>query len=121
MPPRELTMAKTQSPSCSKTGSTSPHTGPYSKFQTVLDQLLQGLEAKDAFGRDGLVDALKKALAERALNAELDHHLAAGEADGRGNSRNGFGAKTVFTDTGNLWCVAGVQFLTCVGAPEARN
>ena len=33
----------------------------------VLDQLLDGLEAKDAFGRDGLLDALKKALAERAL------------------------------------------------------
>ena len=48
----------------------------------VLDQLLQGGEAKDAFGRDGLLDALKKALAERALNAEMDHHLDAGEADG---------------------------------------
>ena len=69
---------------------------------SVLDQLLQGGEAKDAFGRDGLLDALKKALAERALNAELDHHLAAGEPDERANSRNGFGAKTVLTDTGKI-------------------
>lgn len=69
---------------------------------SVLDQLLQGGEAKDAFGRDGLLDALKKALAERALNAELDHHLDAGEPDGRTNSRNGFGAKTVLTDTGKI-------------------
>ena len=69
---------------------------------SVLDQLLQGQEAKDAFGRDGLLDALKKALAERALGAEMDHHLAGGEADGRGNSRNGFGAKTVLTDTGKI-------------------
>lgn len=68
----------------------------------VLDQLLDGLEAKDAFGRDGLLDALKKALAERALGGELDHHLSAGEADGRPNSRNGFGAKTVLTDTGKI-------------------
>lgn len=68
----------------------------------ILDQLLQGQEAKDAFGRDGLLDALKKALAERALNAELEHHLAAGEADGRSNSRNGFGAKTVLTDAGKI-------------------
>jgi putative transposase len=68
----------------------------------VLDQLLAGGEAKDAFGRDGLLDALKKALAERALNAEMDHHLAAGEPDGSANSRNGFGAKTVLTDSGKL-------------------
>lgn len=68
----------------------------------ILDQLLQGQEAKDAFGRDGLLDALKKALAERALNAELEHHLAAGETDGRANSRNGFGAKTVLTDSGKI-------------------
>jgi Transposase and inactivated derivatives len=68
----------------------------------VLDQLLAGGEAKDAFGRDGLLDALKKALAERALNAEMDHHLAVGEPDGSANSRNGFGAKTVLTDTGPI-------------------
>jgi len=68
----------------------------------VLDQLLAGGEAKDAFGRDGLLDALKKALAERALNAEMDHHLGASEPDGRANSRNGFGAKTVLTDSGSI-------------------
>jgi putative transposase len=68
----------------------------------VLDQLLAGGEAKDAFGRDGLLDALKKALAERALGAEMDHHLATGEADGSANSRNGFGSKTVLTDTGKI-------------------
>ncbi len=68
----------------------------------VLDQLLAGGDAKDAFGRDGLIDVLKKALAERALNAEMDHHLATGEPDGSANSRNGFGAKTVLTDTGPL-------------------
>ncbi|MGH6951477.1 MAG: IS256 family transposase [Vitreimonas sp.] len=69
---------------------------------SLLDQLLQGEAAKDAFGRDGLLDTLKKALAERALNAELDHHLAAGEPDERANSRNGFGTKTVLTDTGKI-------------------
>ena len=31
---------------------------------------------KTAFDADGLLDELKKALAERALNAEMDHHLA---------------------------------------------
>jgi len=67
---------------------------------SVLDQLLAGGEAKDAFEKDGLIDGLKKALAERALNAEMDHHLETGETSG--NSRNGYGAKTVLTDTGKM-------------------
>lgn len=40
----------------------------------LLDQLLGGAEAKTAFEKDGLFDELKKALAERALNAELGRH-----------------------------------------------
>ena len=35
----------------------------------LLDQLLAGADAKSAFEKDGLLDELKKALAERALNA----------------------------------------------------
>jgi putative transposase len=66
----------------------------------VLDQLLAGADAKTAFDKDGLLDELKKALAERALNAEMDHHLDAGE--GSGNNRNGYGKKTVLTETGKI-------------------
>jgi putative transposase len=68
----------------------------------LLDQLLAGSDAKTAFDKDGLLDELKKALAERALNAEMDHHLGAGDRDGAGNSRNGYGSKTVLTDTGKI-------------------
>jgi putative transposase len=68
----------------------------------LLDQLLAGADAKTAFEKDGLLDELKKALAERALNAEIDYHLESGEADGRANSRNGYGKKTVLTDTGTI-------------------
>jgi putative transposase len=64
----------------------------------VLDQLLSGTDAAAALREGGLLDGLKKALAERALNAEMDHHLG-GEA-GAGDSRNGYGRKTVTTDTG---------------------
>jgi putative transposase len=64
----------------------------------LLDQLLSGTDAAAALQQGGLLDELKKALAERALNAEMDHHLG-GEA-GAGNSRNGYGRKTVLTDTG---------------------
>lgn len=66
----------------------------------ILDQLLAGADAKTAFDPNGLLDELKKALAERALNAEMDYHLA-GEG-GAGNGRNGYGSKTVLTDTGKL-------------------
>ena len=66
----------------------------------ILDQLLAGADAKSAFDSNGLLDQLKKALAERALNAEMDHHLT-GEG-GAGNSRNGYGKKTVLTDSGSV-------------------
>src|SRR3954462_15501774 len=66
----------------------------------ILDQLLAGADAKTAFDPNGLLDDLKKALAERVLNAEMDHHLA-GEG-GAGNGRNGYGRKTVVTDSGKL-------------------
>ena len=61
---------------------------------------MSGADASTAFDQGGLLDQLKKALAERALNAEMDHHLA-GEA-GAGNSRNGYGRKSVVTDTGRI-------------------
>jgi Transposase, Mutator family len=65
----------------------------------LLDQLLAGADPKTAFESEGLLDALKKALAERALNAEMDHHLAGEDA---GNTRNGYGRKTVTAETGRI-------------------
>ena len=66
------------------------------------DQLLAGRDPQSALGRDGLVDALKRALAERASNAEMGRHLDGAAAEGRSNSRNGYGRKTVLTETGKL-------------------
>ena len=71
-------------------------TGP----DAILDQLLAGGAAKTAFDPGGVLDVLKKAFAERALNAEMDYHL--GGSEQAGNSRNGYGKKTVITDTGKL-------------------
>src|SRR5215208_2105236 len=65
----------------------------------ILDQLLAGADPQTAFDPNGLLYGLKKALAERALNAEMDHHLTG--SDGA-NSRNGYGKKTVLTDTGRI-------------------
>jgi putative transposase len=63
----------------------------------ILDQLLAGADAKTAFDENDLLDQLKKALTERALNAELDHHLV---GDKSGNRHNGYGCKTVLTEGG---------------------
>jgi putative transposase len=68
----------------------------------LLDQFLAGSDPRAALADGGLLDGLKKALAERVLNAELDHHLDGGEPDGRVNGRNGYGGKTVLTGTGRL-------------------
>jgi putative transposase len=65
----------------------------------ILDQLLAGADPKTAFDPNGLLDGLKKALAERVLNGEMDHHLTGGDG---ANSRNGYGKKTVVTDTGRI-------------------
>jgi putative transposase len=66
----------------------------------LLDQLLAGTDARSALDPGGLLDGLKKALTERALNAEMDHHL--GGEDEAENRRNGYGAKTVLTDSSKL-------------------
>jgi putative transposase len=73
----------------------------------LVDELLKDVDPKKVFGSEGLLDDIKKALAERMLNAELDEHLAAesAEADsaaGPGNHRNGYSKKAVLTDTGKL-------------------
>jgi putative transposase len=68
----------------------------------LLDQLLAGRDPQSALSKDGLVDELKRALTERALNAEMDHHLDGEAAEGRGNIRNGYGQKTLLTDSGKL-------------------
>jgi len=68
----------------------------------VLDQLLAGRDPKDVFGKDGLVDELKKALSERILNTELDEHLEVENAGGKFNHRNGYSKKSVLTATSKV-------------------
>jgi len=46
-----------------------------------------------------MLDDLKKALAERAANAKMDHPLTEEET---GNSPNSYGRKTVKTETGRI-------------------
>lgn len=66
----------------------------------IIDELLSGADPESLFEPNGLLDHLKKAFAERVLNAELNHHLD--DDDAVANSRNGYGRKTVTTDTGKI-------------------
>jgi putative transposase len=68
----------------------------------MVDQLLAGRDPATVFESGGLLDELKKRLAERMLNGELEHHLDAEAEEEAGNHRNGYSSKTVLTDTGKL-------------------
>jgi putative transposase len=68
----------------------------------LLDQLLAGRDPKTALDSAGLMGDLKKALAERMLNAEMDVHLASEAEEGLSNHRNGSSPKTVLTPDGEI-------------------
>src|SRR5204862_1424776 len=71
----------------------------------LLDKLLEGYQKpEDLIGENGLLKQLTKALVERAMNAELTHHLGyeKNDPEGRnnGNSRNGKSKKRLTGDFG---------------------
>ena len=78
-----------------------------SEVNALLDKLLAGYQKpEDILGENGLLKQLTKALVERALEAEMTHHLGyskyAAEGKNSGNSRNGREPKTVKTESGEL-------------------
>ena len=74
----------------------------------LVDELLKDTDAKKVFSSEGLLADIKKALAERMLNAEMDQHLeseggtSANSSEPSGNHRNGYSKKTVITDTSQV-------------------
>jgi putative transposase len=68
----------------------------------VLDQLLEGSDPETVFEKEGLLDELKKALAERILDAEMDVHLGSESEQAAKNHRNGHSKKKVLTDSSAL-------------------
>ncbi|MDE1182892.1 IS256 family transposase [Paraburkholderia sp.] len=68
----------------------------------VLDELLKGQDPQTVLRSQGLLGELKKALAERMLNAEMDVHLDQPLEHDAGNHRNGSSAKTVLSEDGPL-------------------
>ena len=82
----------------------------------LVDKLLADYEGpKDLIGEQGLLKQLTKALVERAMSAELTHHLGyeKHEVSGRGsgNSRNGSSLKKLKGDFGE----------TEIAVPRDRN
>jgi putative transposase len=73
---------------------------------SVIDALLADAKAAGTpiDGADGLLNQMTKAVLERALQAEMTHHLGYARNDpaghGTGNSRNGSSHKTVSTTNG---------------------
>lgn len=71
----------------------------------VLDELMSSYQKpSDLLGKGGVLEELTKALLERALGAELSHHLGyekgTGREEKRGNTRNGGSRKRIITDNG---------------------
>ena len=73
----------------------------------LIDQLLEGNKSpEDILGEEGLLKQLTKRVAERALEAEMDHHLGYQKNDpagnNTGNSHNGKGRKKVRSVHGEI-------------------
>lgn len=73
----------------------------------LIDELLKDYQKPDdIIGENGLLKRFVKAVLERALNAELTHHLGYEKHDpagnNSGNSRNGTSSKTVKGEFGEL-------------------
>lgn len=70
--------------------------------RALLEELLAGRDPREVFSSGGLIDDLKKGLAERILDAEMDVHLDDELERAAGNHRNGRSRKTVLTENGSL-------------------
>ena len=73
----------------------------------LIDQLLKDYKSpEDVLGENGLLKQLTKAVLERALKAELSHHLGyekhSPEGKNSGNARNGISKKTLKGEFGTL-------------------
>ena len=88
-------MPRTPSKSATSGKSTQPQISA-----KLLEELIPGPVTKEEF--EDIFQNFKKAFIERALNAEMSHHLGygAGQAkpEGATNHRNGSSTKTVITD-----------------------
>lgn len=89
-------------PRNSKTAAASGKAALPQLTKQMLEELIPGPVTKEQF--EDIFQNFKKAFIERALNAEMSHHLGYGagqdKPEGATNHRNGSSAKTVITDSG---------------------
>jgi len=91
--------SKTKKPAASTVGAAKPQIP-----KELLEQLIPGPVTPEQF--EDIFQQFKKAFMERALGAEMTHHLGYAPSQakpvGVTNYRNGKGAKTVLTDVGEI-------------------
>lgn len=72
----------------------------------AIEQLIKqyGLSPEGVFGKEGLVSALTRRVVEKALEAEMTHHLGyeKGEEAVGGNCRNGVTSKALTTENARM-------------------
>ena len=68
----------------------------------MLDEILGDADPTELFQSGELLAEMRRKLAERILDAEMDEHLTQSAAQDQGNVRNGHNAKTVLTDSGHV-------------------
>jgi putative transposase len=69
----------------------------------LIDELLAGQDPSSVMRQDGLLGELKKALLNRLMAAEFDHHLTQDCASGESkNHRSGSTRKRVLTDDSHV-------------------
>src|SRR5262245_24108232 len=88
----------------------------------LVDELMKGYQKpEDIVGETGLLKRLTKALLERAMNAELTHHLGYEKHDAAGhnsgNSRNGTTSKTVKGEFGEMVVLRRPRYTGAVPEP----
>ncbi len=70
--------------------------------EAMLDKMLEDEDLAGLFHSGELFAELRRKLAERILDTEMEVHLSQPEERVAGNSRNGHNPKTVLTDTGSM-------------------
>jgi transposase-like protein len=68
-------------------------------FEKAVKELLEG---KKIGGKDGVLVPLVKELAEAALEAEIESHIADEVLQGKRNRRNGYNRQTVKSSSGEF-------------------
>ena len=68
----------------------------------LLDQIVGDTDPTELFQSGELLGEMRRKLAERILDAEMDEHLAQPAVQEAGNMRNGHNTKTVLTDNGSM-------------------